>query len=81
MKEVKAGRVEFKMDKAGNVHVPIGKATFTPAQIAENARAVIEAVAKARPSSAKGTFLQSCTLSATMSPPVRVDVREFLAAA
>ena len=81
VKEVKAGRVEFKLDKAGNVHVPVGKASFTPAQIAENARAVIEAVAKARPASVKGSYLQSCTLSATMSPPVRIDVREFLAAA
>jgi large subunit ribosomal protein L1 len=81
VKEVKAGRVEFKLDKAGNVHVPIGKANFTPVQIAENARAVIEAVAKARPASVKGSYLQSCTLSATMSPPVRIDVREFLAAA
>ncbi len=81
VKEVKAGRVEFKIDKAGNVHVPIGKASFTAEQIAENARAVIDAVVKARPHSAKGTFLQSCTLSATMSPPLRLDVREFLAAA
>jgi large subunit ribosomal protein L1 len=81
VKEVKAGRVEFKLDKAGNVHVPVGKASFTPAQIAENARAVIEAVAKARPASVKGAYLQSCTLSATMSPPVRIDLREFLAAA
>src|SRR5260221_6964437 len=81
VKEVKAGRVEFKLDKAGNVHVPIGKASFTPAQIAENARAVIEAVAKARPASVKGAYLESCTLSATMSPAVRIDVREFLAAA
>jgi large subunit ribosomal protein L1 len=81
VKEVKAGRVEFKLDKAGNVHVPVGKASFTPVQLAENARAVIEAVAKARPASVKGSYLQSCTLSATMSPPVRIDVREFLAAA
>jgi large subunit ribosomal protein L1 len=81
VKEVKAGRVEFKLDKAGNVHVPVGKVSFTPVQIAENARVVIEAVAKARPSSVKGSFLQSCTLSATMSPPVRIDVREFVAAA
>jgi large subunit ribosomal protein L1 len=81
VKEVKAGRVEFKLDKTGNVHVPIGKASFTPVQLAENARVVIEAVAKARPSSVKGAYLQSCTLSATMSPPVRVDVREFLATA
>jgi large subunit ribosomal protein L1 len=81
VKEVKAGRVEFKLDKAGNVHVPVGKASFTPVQIAENARAVIEAVAKARPSSVKGTYLQSCTLSATMSPPLPIDLREFLVAA
>ncbi len=79
VREVKAGRVEFKLDKAGNVHVPIGKASFTPIQLAENARVVIEAVAKARPASVKGSYLQSCTLSATMSPPVRIDVREFLA--
>jgi len=81
VKEVKAGRVEFKLDKAGNVHVPIGKASFTPVQIADNARVVIEAVAKARPASVKGSYLQSCTLSATMSPPVRIDLREFLVAA
>ncbi len=77
VREVKAGRVEFKIDKAGNVHVPVGKTSFNPAQIEENARAVIDAVAKARPHSVKGTFIQSCTLSATMSPPVRVDVKEF----
>jgi large subunit ribosomal protein L1 len=80
VKEVKAGRIEFKVDKAGNVHVPVGKTSFTPTQIAENARQVIDAVMKARPSSVKGIFVQSCTLSATMSPPVRLDVREFAAA-
>ena len=79
VKEVKAGRVEFKVDKAGNVHVIVGKASFKPEQLEENARAVIEAVAKARPNSLKGSYLNSCTLSATMSPPVRVDVREFTA--
>ena len=77
VKEVKAGRVEFKVDKAGNVHVPVGKASFAANQIEENARAVIDAVAKARPNSIKGTYMQSCTISATMSPPVSVDVREF----
>ncbi len=81
VKEVKAGRVEFKTDKAGNVHVIVGKASFKPEQIEENARAVIEAVAKARPQSVKGNYLHSCTLSATMSPPVSVDLREFAAAA
>src|SRR5207249_3770556 len=79
VKEVKAGRVEFKTDKAGNVHVGVGKASFKPDQIEENARVVIEAVAKAKPNSLKGTYIRSCTLSATMSPGVRVDIREFTA--
>jgi len=57
--------------------VPVGKASFSSTQIEENARAVIDAVVKARPNSVKGIFIQSCTLSATMSPPVSVDVREF----
>jgi len=77
VREVKAGRVEFKIDKAANVHVAIGKASFTPDQVIENARAVIEAVQKARPSSAKGTFVRSITLSLTMSPGIRLDTREF----
>ena len=78
VREVKAGRVEFKVDKAGNIHVPVGKIAFNATQIEENARAVIDAVSKARPHSVKGTFIQSCTISATMSPPVRVDMKEFI---
>jgi len=81
VKEVKAGRVEYKIDKAGNIHVPVGKASFTPAQIEENARAVMEAVHKARPNSVRGQYMVSCTLSATMSPPVRIDLKEFATAA
>src|SRR3989449_9800436 len=79
VKEVKAGRVEFKIDKAGNVHVPVGKSSFTATQIEENARAVIDAVIKARPNSVKGIYVQTCTLSATMSPPVSLDLKEFIA--
>ena len=79
VKEVKAGRVEFKIDKAGNVHVPVGKAAFPADQLIENARAVIEAVHKAKPASVKGTYICSCTISATMSPGVRVDLKEFAA--
>lgn len=78
--EVKAGRVEFKIDKAGNVHVAVGKASFDAAKIVDNARVVLEAVVRARPASVKGTFVRSCTLSATMSPPLTLDIREFLAA-
>lgn len=77
VKEVKAGRVEFKIDKAGNVHVPVGKVSFTPVQLEENARSVIDAVRKAKPASVRGTYIQSCTISATMSPPVKLDMREF----
>jgi large subunit ribosomal protein L1 len=77
VKEVKAGRVEFKIDKAGNVHVPVGKASFPATHLEENARSVIDAVLKARPHSVKGVYISSCTLSATMSPPVRVDLKEF----
>ena len=79
VKEVKAGRVEFKIDKAGNVHVPVGKLSFTATQIEENAHAVIDAISKARPHSVKGIYILSCTLSATMSPPVRLDLKEFAA--
>ncbi|MEI7728279.1 MAG: 50S ribosomal protein L1 [Verrucomicrobiota bacterium] len=78
VKEVKAGRVEFKTDKAGNVHVSAGKASFTPVQIEENVRSIIDTVTKARPSSVKGTYVHSCTISTTMSPAVRVDMREFV---
>lgn len=74
VKEFKAGRVEFKIDKAGNVHVPVGKANFTAVQIEENARAIIDALLKAKPATAKGNYVSSCTISTTMSPPVKVDV-------
>jgi large subunit ribosomal protein L1 len=76
----KAGRVEFKVDKAGNIHVPVGKASFTPLQISENARTVVEAVYRARPSSVKGVYVRSVTLSLTMSPPVSVELKEFASA-
>jgi large subunit ribosomal protein L1 len=81
VREVKAGRVEFKVDKTGNVHVPVGKISFTLEQIAENARSVIDAVSKARPNSVRGQFINSCTLSATMSPPIPLDLREITTSA
>ncbi len=80
VKEFKAGRVEFKMDKNGSLHIGVGKASFEAAQILENARVALDAIMKARPASAKGTYLANCTISTTMSPGVKVDVREFLAA-
>ena len=81
VKEVKAGRVEFKIDKASNIHVPVGKVNFTSAQLLENVKSVLEAILRARPASATGQYVMSCTLSATMSPGVRVDLREISAMA
>jgi large subunit ribosomal protein L1 len=78
VKEVKAGRVEFKLDKNGNIAVPVGKVSFQPKALAENGTAVIEAVVKARPPSAKGAFVENITLAATVSPGLRVDASAFL---
>lgn len=73
VREVKAGRVDFKVDRSGNVAVPVGKVSFGESQLLENTMAVIEAVQGAKPSSAKGIYMQSVTLAATMSPGVPVD--------
>src|SRR5438874_2526671 len=78
VKEVKAGRVEFKLDKNGNVAVPVGKFSFEQKALAENGAAVIDAVIKARPASAKGTFILNTTLAATMSPGIRVNTLQYL---
>jgi large subunit ribosomal protein L1 len=78
VKEVKAGRVEFKLDKNGNVAVPVGKFSFNEKALAENGTAVIEAVVKARPPHAKGVFVENVTLSATMLPGLKVDASPFL---
>lgn len=77
VKEVKAGRVEFKMDKAANLHVVCGKLSFEPKAIEENARAIIQGVVHSRPATAKGKFIETCTLSSTMSPGFRIDLHEF----
>jgi large subunit ribosomal protein L1 len=76
--EVKAGRVEFKLDKNGNVAVPVGKFSFAEEQLVANGTAVIEAVVRARPATAKGRFVEGMTLSATMSPGLRVDPSPYL---
>ena len=78
VKEVKAGRVEFKLDKNGNIAVPVGKFSFEQQALVENGTAVIDAVVKARPATAKGVFVENVTLSATMSPGLRVDASSFL---
>ena len=78
VKEVKAGRVEFKLDKNANVAVPVGKFSFAEDALMQNGSAVIEAVVKARPASAKGSFVEAITLAATMSPGVSIDPTPFL---
>jgi large subunit ribosomal protein L1 len=78
VQEVKAGRVEFKLDKNGNVAVPVGKFSFEEKALVENGNAVIEAVMRARPPTAKGHYLESVTVSATMSPGVRIDPAPYL---
>jgi len=76
--EAKAGRVEYRADKGACVHVMVGKLSFSAEDLCENCFAVIRAVVKAKPAAAKGVYLQSCTVSSTMSPGIRVDAREIL---
>jgi len=77
IEEIKSGKVEFKIDKAGILHIPLGKLSFETQKLEENTRAVVEAVVKAKPTAAKGNFLQRITLSSTMGHGVKVDVAEF----
>jgi len=79
--ELKAGRVEFKVDKAGVLHAPLGKRSFGPEKILENLKALIDQVMRLKPSSAKGTYLKTMAVATTMGPGVKVDpaaVRKFL---
>jgi large subunit ribosomal protein L1 len=73
IQEIRKGRVEYKVDKAGNIHVPVGKVSFPGAQIKENAQAVFDAILKAKPSSSKGKYVKSATLSSTMGPGIHLD--------
>ncbi len=73
VKELKAGRVEYKVDEYGIIHVPVGKASFETKKLADNARTVLEALLKAKPSASKGVYMQSVTLSSTMGPGVKLD--------
>src|SRR5271166_4339689 len=75
--EVKAGKVEFRVDKTGIIHAPIGKISFTPVKLVENASSLITAVLKAKPSVAKGKYVRSATLCSTMSPGISIDVAEM----
>ncbi len=81
LKEVKAGRVEFRVDKGGIVHVPFGKASFEADQLADNLAALVDALNRARPGAAKGQYFKSLTIASTMGPGIRVDVPALLARA
>lgn len=76
--EAKAGRVEFRTDKTANLHVPIGKASFSQEQLYDNMAAVMEAVKKARPATSKGTYIRKVVLTTTMGPGIKVDPMQVL---
>src|SRR5512145_689441 len=73
VREAKAGKVEFRVDKAGNIHTPVGKRSFSKEQISANALALLEAIVRAKPAAAKGQYLRSITVSSTMGPGIKVD--------
>jgi large subunit ribosomal protein L1 len=77
IQESKAGRVEFRLDKTANLHIPIGKVRFPPEELLENLTAVIDAVRKARPAAAKGNYIRRATLTTTMGPGIRLDVSDL----
>lgn len=78
VKEQKAGKVEYRTEKTGIVHVPIGKSSFTVEQLKQNYNAIVTAIVKAKPASAKGTYMKSLTLSTTMGPGIKIDTAEAL---
>ena len=77
VKEVKAGKVEFRVDKTGIIHAPVGKTSFATDKLVENAASLIQAVIKAKPAVAKGKYVRSATLCSTMSPGISIDMAEF----
>ena len=79
VKAVKGGKIDFKVDKTGIIHAAIGKISFTPEQIAENARAFVGAVLKLKPQALKGTYFKACTICTTMSPAIKLDPKAFSA--
>ena len=77
VREVKAGKIDFKVDKEGNIHTSIGKASFAPEKLAENAVELIQTIAKLKPSAAKGTYFRGISISSTMSPGLHVDTKSI----
>jgi large subunit ribosomal protein L1 len=81
VKEVKGGRVEFRVDKTAIVHAPVGKSSFEPSDLVDNLAALVDAINRAKPTGAKGQYLRGLTIASTMGPGIRVDVPAVLAAA
>jgi large subunit ribosomal protein L1 len=77
VREIKAGKIEFRVDKTGNVHAPIGKVSFSAVQLTENLTAFLDTILKARPPAAKGTYLRTATISSTMGPGIRLDTSGY----
>jgi large subunit ribosomal protein L1 len=73
VREIKAGKVEFRVDKTAIVHAPVGKVSFTEERLLENLRALVDTILKAKPASAKGKYVKSFAISSTMGPGVRID--------
>lgn len=77
VREIKAGKIEFRVDKTGNVHAPIGKASFSAAQLTDNLQAFMDTIQRAKPAAAKGVYIQSATVSSTMGPGVRLETAGY----
>lgn len=77
VREIKAGKIEFRVDKTGNVHAPVGKVAFSAEQLADNVRAFMDTILRAKPPAAKGTYIKSATVSSTMGPGVRLDTAGY----
>src|SRR3954466_6173517 len=77
VREIKAGKIEFRVDKSGNVHAPVGKVSFSKDQLAANVQAFMDTIVRAKPSAAKGTYIRSATVSSTMGPGVRLETAGF----
>jgi large subunit ribosomal protein L1 len=77
VREIKAGKIEFRVDKTGNVHAPVGKVSFSSAQLADNVQAFMDTIARVKPAAAKGTYIRSATVSSTMGPGVRLDTAGY----
>jgi large subunit ribosomal protein L1 len=77
VREIKAGKIEFRVDKSGNVHAPVGKVSFSSTQLSDNVQAFMDTIARVKPAAAKGTYIRSATVSSTMGPGVRLETAGY----